>query len=297
MKKLLITGGSGFVGRSLLPLLQRKYDVCLLSSQDELSIDGFSGEILSCDIFDTVRLEGILSSVKPEKLIHLAWGMEAGNYNLQSNYSWLLASMRLLELFQENGGKSVMMVGSCTQYDWTLGGCDETRTPRAYGTMYGNCKNILEDFALSFCASHDLQCICTRPFFMYGPREAEYRFVAHLINSLLKDREAIVENGSLYRDYLHVEDVAGLMVSLLNTNSSGVFNVGAGEMYNLGSMAVMIGELLNKPDLVTIRIPDNISNRYLFAKMDNVRSVTNWLPEHDLESGLLNTIEWWERNV
>jgi UDP-glucose 4-epimerase len=297
MKKILITGGSGLIGRNLLPLLQRKYDVYLLSSQDKLSIDGFSGKILSCDIFDTVGLEGILSSLKPEKLIHLAWGMEAGNYNLQSNYSWLLASMRLLELFQENGGKSVMMAGSCLQYDWTLGGCDEKRTPRTHETIHGNCKNILEDFALSFCASHDLQCIWTRVFFMYGQHEAENRFVANLIISLLKDREAIVQNGSLYRDYLHVEDVAGLMMSLLNTNKSGVFNVGSGEMYNLGSMAVMIGELLNKPDLITVRTPDNTSNRYLFANMDNVRSVTNWQPKYDLESGLLRTIEWWERNV
>jgi UDP-glucose 4-epimerase len=223
--------------------------------------------------------------------------MEAGNYNLQSNYSWLLASMRLLELFQENGGKSVMMAGSCLQYDWTLGGCDEKRTPRTNETIHGNCKNILEDFALSFCASHDLQCIWTRVFFMYGQHEAENRFVANLITSLLKDREAIVQNGSLYRDYLQVEDVAGLMMSLLNTNKSGVFNVGSGEMYNLGSMAVMIGELLNKPDLITVRTPDNISNRYLFANMDNVRSVTNWQPKYDLESGLLRTIEWWERYV
>jgi len=269
MEKLLITGGSGFIGQNLIRLLEGKYDVYLISSQKDLSISDFSGQIIYCDLLDSVRLENTIFSIKPDKLIHLAWGMEPGNYNLPSNFSWLTASMRMLEIFQKNGGKSVMIAGSCVQYDWALGGCDEDRTPRANNSIYGNCKNILEDFALSFCAAHDIQCVWARPFFMYGQHEDDRRLVAYLIQNLLNNQEAIVQNGEVYRDFLEVEDVASLMLTILETKQSGVFNIGSGEMHNLGDLALTIGSLLDRRELITIKMPENVSNKYVVVGITN----------------------------
>lgn len=297
MERLLITGGSGFIGRNLLQLLKGRYDIYLISSQKGLSIEGFSGQIIYCDLLDVIQLSNTISSVKPDKLIHLAWGIEPGNYNLPSNFSWLIASMRLLEIFQEHGGKSIMITGSCDQYDWALGGCDEDRTPRVSNSLYGNCKNILEDFALSFCAAHDIQCVWARPFFMYGQYEDERRLVAYLIKNLLEKKQAIVQNGAVYRDFLHVEDVASLMVTIFELKQSGVFNIGSGEMYNLGDLALTLADLLDNRGLLTIKKPENVSNKYVVANMDKVKSVTDWQPKYNLETGLLKAIEWWRQDA
>ncbi len=297
MEKLLITGGSGFIGRNLIQLLKGKYDVYLISSQKDLSISDFSGQIIYCDLLDAIQIDNIVSSIKPDKLIHLAWGMEPGNYNLPSNFSWLAASMRLLEIFQKHDGKSVMIAGSCVQYDWALGGCDEDRTPRAITSTYGNCKNILEDFALSFCAAHDIQCVWARPFFIYGQHEDDRRLVAYLIKNLLRNQEAIVQNGVVYRDFLEAEDVVSLMLSIFDSKQSGVFNIGSGEMQNLGDLALTLGSLLDRRELITIKMPENVSNKYVVANMDKVRTVTDWQPKYNLVTGLSKTIEWWKKNA
>ena len=297
MEKLLITGGSGFIGRNLLGLLNDKYDVYLISFREGLSISNFSGQVICCDLLNVIETDKTISALKPDKLIHLAWGMEPGNYNLPDNFSWLTASMSLLEIFQENGGKSVMIAGSCVQYDWALGGCDEERTPRANNSIYGNCKNILEDFALSFCAANDIQCVWVRPFFMYGAHEDERRLVAYLIKNLLENKEAVVQNGVVYRDFLLAEDVASLMLALFETDQSGVFNIGSGGMHNLGDVALTLGRLLDSRDLLKIKMPENVSNKYVVANMDKVKSVLDWQPKYNLESGLSKTIEWWKQNI
>lgn len=296
MERLLITGATGFIGRNILPLLQKKYEVIATSSRST-EIPGFSGEVIACDLLDAKQVKQTVGQLKPSKLVHLAWGMEPGNYNLSTNFDWLSSSIHLLENFQKNGGEAVLMAGSCVQYDWSSCVCTENSTPRADNSTYGTCKNILQDFALSFSEAHSIQCLWALPFFMYGPYEDEKRLVAYLVKNILENKEATVQNGAIFRDFMHVEDVSNLMFELFESKAHGDFNIGTGEMVNLGDIAKEIGEILGRQQLVKINIPEVVTNKYVVANTDKVANQIKWQPKHNLNSGLENTIKWWENYV
>lgn len=297
MEKLLITGGSGFIGRNLLPLIANNYDVYILTSNPARADLTQYGKVLHCNILNRDDVEKTLFNIKADKLIHLAWGMEPSNYNLPSNFEWLSASINLLEVFHKAGGSSAAFAGSCVQYDWSFGGCIEGSTPNANSSIYGHCKNILQEFVLAYSKAHDMQCLWARPFFMYGPHEDERRLLAYVIKSLVENKQATIQNGEIYRDFLHAEDVAGLLLKLFEQGAAGVHNIASGNLISLGELGQSVANILECPELLTIKRPDNNSNKYVFANTEKVESTCDWQPRFDLNTGLQHTIEWWKNNV
>lgn len=303
MTNILVTGGTGFIGRNMLPLLREQEPsatIYALSSKTahELGNTLPKGvEAVSCDLLNAEQVASTVANIKPNKLIHLAWGMEPSNYNLPSNFEWLSASMQLIANFQQAGGQSMLIAGSCVQYDWQLGGCSEANTPRAVNNTYGHCKNILEDYALAFSEAHNMQCTWARPFFMYGPFEDDRRLLAYVIKNLVERKPATVQNGALLRDFMHCEDVASLMLALHQQSCHGVFNIGCGEMTSLGEAGQMAANIIGCPELLEIKVPENVSNKYVYAHTDKVSSTINWQPRYTMQSGLEQTINWWRNNV
>lgn len=304
MAKILLTGGSGFIGRNMLPLLI-DHDVTVVTSNPDLQLEADSeGSIrtVHCDLLDHASVASVVDDVAAEKLVHLAWGMEPSNYNLPSNFDWLAAGVNLIDRFRKSGGQAVLVAGSCVQYDWAVaqsdgGACSESTTPRSTQSTYAQCKNILEDYTLAYCQAHELQCTWAKPFFMFGPQENEARLVAHIITELLAGREATVQNGAVARDFLHTADVAGLMWKLFRQGHTGAFNVGSGQSTNLGDLGRMIADIVGSPELLQVIVPTEAENKSVFANMDLVRSTTSWQPNFDLRAGLENTIQWWSKNA
>ncbi len=300
MAKILLTGGSGFIGRNIIPLLG-DHEVTVVSSNPEFKIGGAS-EVIHCDLLDHVEVAKMVKTVAADKLIHLAWGMAPSNYNLASNFDWLTTGMHLIDQFRRSGGQSVLVAGSCVQYDWaasqaTGGSCHETLTPRSDQNTYAQCKNILEDFVVAYCRAHEMQYTWARPFFMFGPGEDSVRLVAHIITELLAGREATVQNGAVARDFLHTSDVAGMMWELFDQGHSGVFNVGSGQSTNLGDLGRMIAQILGRPELLKVIVPTEATNRDVFANMELLRSTISGQPKFDLRAGLEHTIQWWKQNA
>ena len=122
MKKVLITGATGFIGRHCLPLLLAKdYEVHAVSSKvpekDSNDIHWHHINLLEADSFSD-----LMSKVKPSHLLHLAWYMLPGDcWNSPENFRWLDASIRMLQLFAKHGGKRVIVTGTCAEYDWSYG--------------------------------------------------------------------------------------------------------------------------------------------------------------------------------
>ena len=131
---------------------------------------------------------------------------------------------------------------------------------------------------------------------MYGPHEFENRFVAYVINSLLQNKEAKLSHGTQIRDYLHVSDVAHALVKLLKSNMVGPVNIASGQPVQLRTIADMIGEKLNKSDLLTYASREKKAEPHpvVLADTTRLRDELSWSPDYNLEDGITNTIEWWK---
>lgn len=297
MKKALLTGASGFIGRHCIQLLrERGYEVHAITST---SIQRPSSGVFwhQVDLLDTPQLIDMVSTVKPTHLLHLAWYAVPGEFwSSDKNYAWVSASQRLLEEFARYGGQRVVMAGSCAEYDWRYGYCSESLTPLSENGVYGSCKHALYLQFKSFCETFGLNGAWARIFSVYGPHEHPSRLVASIVNSLIRSRPAPCTNGVQIRDYLHVADVAKAFSILLDGPVTGAVNIGSGTPVSVKNIAYAIADCVGREDLLRIGALENPAKEPPLIVADNQRLLheVGWTPSYSIESGIANTVEFWQ---
>ena len=296
-KRVIVTGATGFIGRLTIPLLlSLGYEVHVLTNKNE--IGPVTGELHShqLDIFDYKEVRRICRELQVENLLHLAWhGGVKNRMTSPENLSWVEASINLVRSFSENGGTRMVLAGSCAEYDWRYGYCNERITPTEPASLYGVSKNTLHKLISRFCQDSGIQYSNGRIFFVYGPREAQNRFVASIVKSLLADQEVEVKHPDLIRDYLHATDVANALVTLLDSNLEGAVNIGSGQPTRLRDMARLIGDKLQKSELIALDSAENVPHKspVVLADATRLQNELGWKPNYNLENGLEATIDWW----
>jgi nucleoside-diphosphate-sugar epimerase len=299
-KRVLVTGATGFIGsHSLRPLLQRGYKVHAVSSKPGPAADA-AVMWHQADLFDSASSARLLEEVNPTHMLHLAWYVVPGKLiSSDLNFDWVRSSIELLKLFQQQGGRRIVMPGSSYEYDWSYGYCHETRTPTVPNTVYGACKHALDVMAQAFCRSHQLSYAWPRVFFLYGPNEHPDRLVSSVIRSVLQGQEARCSHGRQIRDYLHVQDVADAIVSVLDSTVEGPINIGSGTAVTLRDMIVTIGRALGREDLLKLgAIPSRANDAPLvLADIERLITEVKWQPRYSMETGLAHTIEWWRQKL
>jgi nucleoside-diphosphate-sugar epimerase len=299
MKRVLVTGATGCIGRHVLPgLLASGWDVHGVSSRD---LEQASGPVRwhRAELLDTSQTESLVAMVRPSHLLHLAWYIAPGKWAMApDNLRWVRASLNLLQSFQSHGGTRVVTAGSCLEYDWHYGYCAEERTPCQPHTIYGTCKHALQLLTTAQAASTGMSSAWARIFFLYGPYEHPARLVASVIQSVLDGEPAKCSHGLQIRDYLFVQDVADAMVALLESDVSGPINIGSGQAITLKEIVTRAGTLLGRPELIRLgAIPAAATDTPLVvADMARaVRLLPSWRPKVGLDEGLQRTIDWWRQ--
>lgn len=299
-KRVLVTGATGFIGsHTIHPLLQRGYEVHAVSSKLPHVVDE-SVVWHQADLMDSPSIARLLKDTHPTHLLHMAWYVVPGKLiSSELNFDWVRASMELLKSFQQQGGKRVVMPGSGYEYDWSYGYCHETRTPTVPNTTYGACKHAMDVMAQAFCRSHQISYAWLRLFFLYGPNEHPDRLVSSVIRSVLQGQEARCSHGRQMRDYLHVQDVADAMVSILDSTLEGPINIGSGVAMTLRDIIITIGRTLGKEDLIKLgAIPSRANDApMVVADIERLTTTMQWQPKYSLETGLAHTIEWWRQRL
>lgn len=297
MKKVLVTGANGFIGRhTLQPLIYQGFEVHAVTSKP---INSHTVNV-NCtwqivNLLDLAKIKELVLTVKATHLLHFAWYNIPGKcLTSEENFLWVQASLELLRHFREQGGKRVVMAGSALEYDWNYGYCSEVLTPRNPHTTYGVCKNALQEMLKAYTEITNLSSAWGRVFNVYGPYDHPKRLVSSVILSLLKDEPALCSHGNQLRDYLYVEDVANAFVKLLESNVVGEINIASGEPVAVKEIVLKIAEKLGKPDLLKLgAIPASADEQPLFAA--NILRLSEelfFIPKNDLDTGLEKTINW-----
>lgn len=209
------------------------------------------------------------------------------------------ASLALLQAFAEQGGRRVVMAGSCAEYDWEHGRCMEDVTPRTPATVYGTCKNALQDMLAVYARQYDLSSAWGRVFFLYGPHEYPSRLVALVIRSLLRGQPALCSSGEQVRDFLYVSDVASAFVALLDSKVQGPVNIASGEAMTIRNVVAETAMKLGCPELLRLgaRAPSTQEPPILLADVRRLKEEVGWRPGFDLNRGLDATIAWWREQL
>ncbi|HEX8129459.1 MAG TPA: NAD(P)-dependent oxidoreductase [Pyrinomonadaceae bacterium] len=306
MRKVLLTGATGFIGRHCLPALaaagfEEIHAVSTRTATDgeqalapeaaATSVRWHRANLLAGD--EAGRL---IAEVRPTHLLHMAWYAEPGKYwTSPLNEDWLRASIRLFGAFAEHGGERVVAAGTCAEYDWNYGYCSESETPIAPATLYGKCKHALHEALAALAHEHNVSAAWGRIFFLYGTHEHPQRLVSSVIGALLRGEPARCTHGEQLRDFLYVRDVADAFVALLTSDVRGAVNIASGRTVALKDVVGEIGRALDSAHLVRLgELPAPAGEPPLLAaRVERLTREVGWSPRYDLRAGLQETIEWW----
>jgi nucleoside-diphosphate-sugar epimerase len=296
MRRILVTGGTGFIGRHCLqPLLERGYEVHAVSSRHgHLGPPRVHQHV--CDLLNTTATDELIGRVAPTHLLHFAWFAEATSYLTSPlNLRWLQASLALMESFHRHAGQRAVIAGTCAEYDWRAGYCSEGRTPLIPNTLYGTCKASLHAAIEAWARGVDLSVAWGHLFFVYGPGQEPPRLVPSVIRSLLRGEDAPCSEGTQIRDFQHVIDAASSFVALLDSPVYGAVNIASGRPVTVRDLVWRIGERLHAQHLLQFgaRATRASDPPVVAADVDRLRNEVGWSDAFDLESGLDDTIRWW----
>ncbi|MFA4884186.1 MAG: GDP-mannose 4,6-dehydratase [Candidatus Margulisiibacteriota bacterium] len=315
-KKVLVTGGEGFVGSHLVEELVRRgakvTAFVLYNSQNKLAnLDFLPKDILAqVKIFsgDIVDFGAVKEAVKGQEVVfHLA-ALIAIPYSYLAPEAYVmtnvLGTLHVLQACREHGVKKIVHTSTSETYGTALYTPIDEKHPLQAQSPYSATKIGADKLAESFYCSFNLPVATIRPFNTYGPRQSARAVIPTVICQALAGK-AEIKLGSLspVRDMNYVKDSVLGYIQIAESEAAvgEVFNIGSGQGITIGDLAKKILELTGSQakiisDEVRIR-PEKSEVKQLLCDYTKAKNLFGYQPRYSLESGLKETIEFVRENL
>lgn len=313
IRKVLVTGGAGFIGSNLIRLLLREKPHWDIVNFDALT---YAGNLVSLsDIEDHPNYTFIHGDICDREavteacqdcwgVLHLAAESHVDRSILESSpflNTNVLGTHNMLEAALKTKVSRFIQVSTDEVYG-SLGKDDPAFTEQNVlcpNSPYSASKASGDLMARSFFTTHDLPVIITRCSNNYGPYQFPEKLIPLLIkNALNNDPIPVYGDGMQIRDWLYVEDhCRGLMKVLENGIPGEVYNFGGNwELPNLNIVRLIL-KRIGKPESLIEFVKDRPGHDRRYAiDTTKVDRELNWKPERSFEENINLTIDWNQNN-
>ena len=288
--RILVTGGTGFVGSNIsLKLMELGHEVLITGSDAEQKLPGFKGKYLQPDLigidWDAV---GNVDAVIHEAAINDTTSLDEREM-MRANVD---ASLALFEYAAAHGCKRIVYASSTAVYGATPAPYVEDKGLEPLNP-YGLSKKVLDEKAMAFAAVHpEITVVGLRYCNVYGPREshkgARASMIYQLAKQMAKGNPRIFKYGEQKRDYIYMKDVVEANLLALEAKESSVVNCGAGEATSFNEIIAILNKTMGLD-----RAPEYIENPYAAryqnftqCDMSKAKEKIGFVPKYDVQKGI-----------
>lgn len=302
IKKILVVGGTGFIGYHVISeALKKKWKVTSISLNKPKKIR-FHLKVN----YKFARIEDF-NSLKKNIKSNYDYVVNAGGYGknvgfdkegeklLHSHYQ---GTLNLVKIFSKKKIKKFVQIGSSAEYGDSQSPQLETAkcNPR---TPYAIAKYLSTILLIKYFKIRKFPSIILRFFLVYGPRQDENRILPSIIKSCLKNKSFPTTKGDQYCDFCHVDDVVNAIFKslLLNKIKGEVFNIGSGKPIQIINLIKLVKKFIGrgKPLIGKLKYNEGI-NKKLFPDIKKAKNKLKWRPLVKFDDGLRHTIRYYEKN-
>lgn len=288
---VLVTGGSGFIGRNIVQILKEQGDtVATLDVKDKNSVADYH---TICDVRNRQMVEKALSGI--DYVYHLAAVTSPPEFENLTGDGYdvnVLGTYNVLAASKANKVKRVVIASSSSVYGDTSKVTSEDSLPKTYSNFYPLTKRINEMTAKLF-NEYSVETIALRYFNTYGLGEnskGPYSSVIwKFIESIRKGEQPVIYgDGRQSRDFIYVRDTARASILAMKKGKPGeVYNVGTGRSTNFNTIFSIIKEEM-KYEKEAEYISNPLKSYQIFTQADISKTTRefSFAPEYDISKGI-----------
>lgn len=305
MRKILITGGGGFIGSHIVDsLINEDYEVIVidnLSRGKEANINP-KAKFYKLDI-QSPKLEAVFRREKPDYVSHHAAQIDVRRsvsdpiFDAKIN---ILGTINILQNCVNYKVKRVIFAssGGAIYGEQIIFPAPETH-PLKPISPYGIAKLVAEHYLHYYMTVHGLDYVSLRYANVYGPRQdpfGEAGVVAIFIQKILNGVQPVISgDGRQTRDFIYVEDVVRANIQAMEGGISGhAFNIGTGIETTVNQVFNHLTEIINPAIEAKHITPKKGEQRRSVLDCTNAKTTLNWEPQTHFFDGLKRTLEYFE---
>lgn len=311
MIKILVTGGAGFIGSSLVDelLKENNYQITVIDNFDpfydkqikqkniEYNLNNPNYKFIEEDIRNYASLKSKISSI--DIIVHLA--AKAGvRPSILDPVSYqqvnVQGTQNLLEMAKELNCKQFVFGSSSSVYginpnvpwiesDYVLQPISPYAATKVSGELLGHVYSKL----------YDIRFIALRFFTVYGPRQRPDLAIHKFAKLMLEDKAIpMYGDGSSQRDYTYVEDIVSGVISAINYTLTNyeIINIGNNHTISLSKLIQTLENTLNKKAIIET-LPNQLGDvPQTYANIDKANRLLNYQPKTSIEEGIQKFVDW-----
>jgi len=295
--KVLITGASGFLGSWICRVLASDHQVFgLVRETSELSR---ISDLKNVEIFrmDSNLWTSCIAELRPDVLILNHWaGVNNQNRNDPHQIKNVVAIQKMADAAVIAGVKTVIGVGSQAELGPVQSIISEIELDNpttAYGRAKVNTRLAIEELI----KGTEVRFIWMRIFSTYGPLDVGSWLIPNIVNSLVHNREMGLTKGEQQWSYLHAYDLASAFRTVIEKPGlKGAVNVGNPQTISVHEVASVIGEILEKKELLRFGALDYRSDQVMrLEPLCETLLSAGWSPQISFDEGIRQTIDWLQK--
>ncbi len=286
MKKILITGATGFIGNYLIPELTKNYKIIGLSKNKIKSSKNFTSSSVDITKSD-LRVKNQFTDI-----IHMAAYSDVNYCNLNPTKCYELnvkATQKMLEIARKKDSK-FFFISSSHVYGNTIKQPISENSSCNPSTHYASSKRMSEILCETYSKTYGLDIQIARIFSVYGPKSPESNLIFNIINQMINNSKIILGNTSPKRDFIFISDVIAGLIKIINSKKKGfeIYNLGSGKSISIENLVKNCFDLSNKKLKIISSKEKSRKNEIMNiqANISKMKKEFNWKTEISLKKGL-----------